>query len=163
MSDAPCRADRGREAVYAAEEAAFGGTSHADRRPLRDLQARTRALVEGDWWQRADAPFVVVAAARRPARSSSARGAGTQAVIRLAAEQHDEVTLAHELAHALAGIGHGHDDRFRAAHVDVVAALAGSAAAAMLADAYAEFELPIGARPWPQPHGVAGDRFVIVP
>ena len=163
MSDTGCGADRGREAVYAAEEAAFGGTSHAERRPLSDLQVRARALVDGEWWRRAGGPPVVVIAARRPARSSSARGGGPNAVVRLAAEQLDEMTLAHELAHELAGIGHGHDARFRAAHIDVATALAGSAAAAMLADAYAAFDLPVGARPWPPPQGTAGDRFVIVP
>jgi hypothetical protein len=149
--------------VYAAEEAAFGGTSHAERRPLSDLRALARAVVDGEWWQRAGGPSVVVVAARPPARSSSARGAGSNAVVRLAAEQLDESTLAHELAHALAGIGHGHDERFRAAHVDVVTALAGSAAAAMVVDAYAAFALPVGVRPWPPPPGTAGDRFVILP
>jgi hypothetical protein len=160
---AGCAADHGREAVYAAEDAAFGGTSRADRRPLSDLQARARTLVDGDWWRRADGPSVVVLAARRSARSSSARGAERNAVIRLAPGQLDEVTLAHELAHALAGVGHGHDERFCAAHIDVVTALAGSAVAGMLAEAYAAFDLPVGARPWPPPFRAAGDRFLIVP
>jgi hypothetical protein len=156
-------ADRGREAVYAAEDAAFGGTSCADERPLGDLQARARVLVDGDWWRRAGAPSVTVVAARGSARSSSARGGGTDAVIRLATGQLDEVTLAHELAHALAGIGHGHDHQFRAAHVDVVTALAGSAAAGMLAEAYAAYDLRVGVRTWPPPLGAAGESFVIVP
>lgn len=163
MSEAHCAADRGREAVYAAEEAAFGGTSHADRRPLGHLHARADRLVGSEWWRRAGASSVTVVAARRSARSSSARGAGSDAVIRLAPDQLDEVTLAHELAHALAGIGHGHDQQFRAAHVDVVTALAGSAAAGMLAEAYAAFDVQVGARAWPAPQGAAGEGFVIVP
>ena len=72
------------------------------------------------------------------------------AVIRLAAGQLDDVTIAHELAHLLAGIDHGHDDRFRAAHLDVVALLAGTGAASMLAEAYAAFGLSAGRRAWPR-------------
>ena len=85
------------------------------------------------------------------------------AVIRLAAGQHDDVTVAHELAHLLAGIAHGHDERFRAAHVDVVALLAGDRAASMLAEAYTSFGLAAGRRAWPPPVHGSGPTFVIVP
>lgn len=165
MIDGPteCVADRGREAVYAAEEAAFGGTAHADPRTLAHLQSLSRSVVDGDWWRHTGAPAVAVVAARRSARSSSARVTGSHTVIRLATGQLDEATLAHEIAHVLAGVGRGHDERFRAAHVDVVRLLAGSAAASMLTEAYADFDLSVGQRGWPPPSGAAGESFLIVP
>lgn len=168
MTTAPgrsdCTADRGREAVYAAEEAAFGGTTLGERRSLRELQGRASMIVDGDWWRQAGGPAVDVVVARSTARSSSARhDARHAAVIRLAAGQLDEVTIAHELAHLLAGIDHGHDDRFRAALLDVVALVAGPRAASMLLDAYAAFGLTAGRRAWPPPARGSGPTFVIVP
>jgi hypothetical protein len=157
-----CPDDRGREAVYAAEEAAFGGTILAEPQPFAELQARADAIVRGVWWHRAGAPPTEVIAARASARASSARSTDP-AVIRLAASQLDEATMAHELAHVLAGIGHGHDERFRAAHVDVIALLAGSGPAEALAAGYRAFGLVIGARMWPPPVRAEGDSFVIVP
>jgi hypothetical protein len=71
-------------------------------------------------------------------------------------------TVAHELAHALAGVGHGHDGVFRAAYVDVVTALAGAAPAAALAEAFAAMGIAAAARRWPSPHRIAGDGFVVV-
>jgi hypothetical protein len=159
-----CAADRGREGVYAAEEAAFGGTTLEERRALADLQRRARTIVEGDWWRQAGGPAVDLVVARRTARSSSARHDGRNvAVIRLAAGQLDDVTVAHELAHLLAGIAHGHDERFRAAHLDVVALLAGTRAASMMAEAYSAFGLAAGRRAWPPPVHGSGPTFVIVP
>jgi hypothetical protein len=168
MTTAPgrsdCTADRGREAVYAAEEAAFGGTTLGERRSLRELQGRASMIVDGDWWRQAGGPAVDVVAARSTARSSSARhDARHAAVVRLATGQLDEMTIAHELAHLLAGIDHGHDDRFRAALLDVVALLAGPRAASMLAHAYAAFGLTTGRRAWPPPVRGSGPTFVIVP
>jgi hypothetical protein len=164
MSARSCPDDRGREAVYAAEEAAFGGTSLAEREPFAELQARADGIVRGVWWNRAGGPPTEVVAARASAQASSARSADpARAVIRLAAAQLDEATVAHELAHVLAGVGHGHDERFRAAHVDVIAVLAGSGPAEALAAAYRAFGLVIGARTWPPPVRAEGDSFVIVP
>jgi hypothetical protein len=158
-----CRHDRGREAVYAAEEAAFGGTELDDPRPLVDLRARATTIVEGDWWSRAGGPPVDVLAARVDARSSTARRHSRGTVIRLAEPQLDTATMAHELAHVLAGIDHGHDELFRAAHVDVVAVLAGSGAAASLAASYCAFALPLAPRRWPPPVREIGESFVILP
>jgi hypothetical protein len=161
---AGCAADRGREAVYAAEEAAFGGTTLALRRSLAELQERARTITDGEWWRQAGAPAVDVVAARRTARSSSARPDGRHAaVIRLAAGQFEDATIAHELAHLLAGIDHGHGGRFRAAHLDVVALLGGRRAASLLAEAYSAFGLAAGRRAWSPPVRASGSTFVIVP
>ena len=80
----------------------------------------------------------------------------------LAAGQRDVATLAHELAHALAGVGHGHDARFRAALVDIVVVLAGPGPAAHLADALARFDLAVALRPWPPPARAEGEGFVLL-
>jgi hypothetical protein len=105
-------------------------------------------------------------AARRGAASSSARAAPWSSgpvEIRLADGQRTTATLAHELAHALAGVEAGHDATFRAAHVDVCALLAGGRAAAMLAAAYEVAGVAAGTRRWPTPVRVIGDGFVVVP
>jgi hypothetical protein len=158
-----CRHDLGREAVYAAEESAFGGTDLEDPLPLADLRVRTATVVDGAWWTASGGPPVDVVAARGDARSSTARHHGPAAQVRLAGSQLDVATVAHELAHVLAGIEHGHDERFRTAHVDVVAMLSGSAPAASLASSYRAFGLELGPRNWPPPARVLGDTFVIVP
>jgi hypothetical protein len=157
-------ADRGREAVYAAEVAAFGGTDIDQVVTLDDVRALAASVVAGDWWASCGGPPVAVVGARSDAASSSARAAtGTGVLIRLAPTQWTAATVGHELAHALAGVAHGHDDRFRAAHVDVVAVIAGGAAAADLDRAYRAHDVPPGDRSWPPPDRGRGDGFVIVP
>ncbi|MET0459257.1 MAG: hypothetical protein ABW195_08415 [Ilumatobacteraceae bacterium] len=157
-------ADQGREAVYAAEEAAFGGTDADHVVALPALQALAASVVAGDWWGSCGGPSVEVVGARADAASSSARTArGPGVVVRLAPPQWTVATVSHELAHALAGVDHGHDERFRAAHVDVVAVLAGAEAAAVLGRSYGAHGVPPGHRSWPSPERGRGDGFVIVP
>lgn len=162
------RCDRGQTAVGAAELAAFGGTDLETQRPLEELAARAAAVCATPWWGRAGGPAVRIGPARSTARSSSARagrpgGAGRGPVtIRLAPGQRDLATVGHELAHALAGVEHGHDERFRAAAVDVLAVLAGAAAAEELRRAFASHGLAVAARPWPPPARLEGDTFVVL-
>jgi hypothetical protein len=153
--------DVGREAAYAAEDRAFGGTDLDVVEPLDGLVAIAAALTDTDWWRSAAGPPVVLGPAR--AQSSSARRDGGAVVIRLADAQRTRATLAHELAHALAGVDHGHDATFRAAHIDVVAMLAGAAAATTLAAAYTDLGVPARRRRWPRPERVRGDGFVVLP
>jgi len=157
--------DVGRTAVGAAELAAFGGTDVDEERPLSELAGQARSLVYGSWWRAAGGPAVVVTASRSDARSShavaGARVADGAVLIRLAPGQRDIATLAHELAHALAGVEQGHDRRFRIAAVDVLTALAGSAHGDHLAASFSAFQLPVAERPWPPPAGPAGDTFVM--
>ena len=82
--------------------------------------------------------------------------------VALATGQRDVATLAHELAHALAGVAGGHDARFRAALVDIVVVLAGPGPAAHLADALARFDLAVAPRPWPPPACAEGEGFVLL-
>lgn len=122
-------------------------------------------MLDGPWWNLAGGPAVEIGAARTTARSSSATASLVPGpvVVRLAGDQRDLATVAHELAHALAGVGHGHDARFRAATVDIVAVLAGRPSATALHDSYRAFGLHVAARPWPAPVRASGDGFVIVP
>jgi hypothetical protein len=161
MSDT-CGQDRGRAAVYEAEEQAFGGTDLDCSVAFAELVRRVHDLVDGPWWTAAGGPPVDVRPARSDAASSTARDGGGVATVRIAGPQCTTATVAHELAHVLAGVAHGHDARFRAAHVDVAAVLGGATAAAQLQAAYREFDLPVAPRPWPVPLKAQGDSFVVV-
>ena len=153
--------DVGREATYAAEEEAFGGTELDADTALDALVALATTVTAGEWWRACGAPAVRVEGAA--ARSSSARPRGAEVVVRLASGQRTPGTLSHELAHAFAGVLAGHDASFRAAHVDVVALLAGADAAGDLARSYGVAGLAIGDRRWPIPIRVSGDGFAIIP
>ena len=130
-------------AVYAAEDAAFGGTDHDEHVGLDQIAEVVAGLTSGEWWRSCGVPAVELRAGPGPVRrrrtARSAVSAGV--IVRIATPSSS--TVSHELAHALAGVGHGHDSTFRAAHVDVVTALAGARVAARLEEAYAD-------------HGVAG-------
>ncbi|HEY5664327.1 MAG TPA: hypothetical protein VIS05_09855 [Ilumatobacter sp.] len=142
-------ADLGREAVYAAEVAAFEGTAFESLSAMADLLALAEVITSAPWWPHG---AIEVVAARRDAGSSSARrrGAGDP-VVRLAATQMTPATLVHEFAHVLAGIGEGHGATFRRAHVDLVGFVFGDEPASWLLDAYAAMGLAPGVRAWPVP------------
>ena len=157
-----CVGDIGRTALAEAEAAAFGGTDLDVEREIDDLARRAAVVTGGSWWRTAGGPRVTVSAARSSARSSRARDERGAVAVALAAGQRDVATLAHELAHALAGVAHGHDARFRAALVDVMVVLAGPGPAAHLADALARFDLAVAVRSWPPPARAEGEGFVLL-
>ena len=141
--------DTGREAVYAAEIAAFEGTSYESLVALDHLISLADRIAVGGWWPLAPARVV---AARVDARSSTTRQrGGDDPVIRLAAPQLTEATLVHELAHVLAGVDRGHGGVFRRAHVDIAEVAFGGEPAAWLGDAYGAMGLDLGRRRWPKP------------
>jgi hypothetical protein len=147
MSDAGH--DIGREAVYAAEIAAFEGTCHETLVDFESLVALARTVTQSGWWPCGE---IAIVRARRDAGSSSTRQrGGGDPVVRLAAPQMTAATLLHELAHVLAGLGSGHGGRFRRAHVDLVGDTLGDAEAGWLLDAYAAMGLEPGPRTWPAP------------
>lgn len=155
-------ADRGNAAVAAVEDAAFGGTDVDASIDRHVLHGRIAEVVDGPWW-RTCGPAVTVSAPRRSARSSTARSRTTVDVeIRLADGQLTLATVAHELAHALAGIADGHAERFRAAHVDVVSLLCGASIGETLATTYRAFDLTVGQRRWPTPWRLDGESFRII-
>jgi len=142
-------ADDGRAAVYAAEIAAFEGTSYETLVAFDELVGLAQRITSAAWWTRGNVP---VARARRDSGTSSAsqRG-GDRPTVRLAAPQMTPATLVHELAHVLAGVGSGHGPVFRRAHVDLVGYAFGDAEAVWLLDAYAAMQLAPGHRAWAQP------------
>lgn len=143
------RADIGREAVYAAEIAAFEGTSYESVTHLTELVALAERISAGEWWPHG--PTAVVAARRDAGSSSTRQRPGEPPVVRLAAPQMTPATVVHELAHVLAGVGAGHGPTFRRAHVDLTRVAFGAEPARWLVDAYRAMELPIGTRSWPSP------------
>lgn len=150
--------------MYAAEEAAFGGTDLDVAASLDALATVTARIVGGDWWKSCSGPAVELVAAAAGVTSSSARSvAGERIVVRLTSDQLTLATLTHELAHAFAGTEHGHDSRFRAALVDLTAVVAGADLALALADRYVDFGVSAGDRAWPPPIRARGPGFIIVP
>jgi len=142
-------ADVGREAVYAAEIAAFEGTSYESLTRFDELTPLARQIVDASWWPHG---YVSVVPARADAASSSTRQrSGHGPVIRLASPQMTPATLIHEFAHVLAGVMHGHDELFRRAHVDLAAAAFGEIPAGWLLEGYDQMSLHIGSRQWPAP------------
>lgn len=151
------RADVGREALYAAEIAAFDGTSYEVVTDFDELLELVRTVTTAPWWPGDE---VAVVRARRDASSSSTRQRGSDApVVRLAAPQMTPATVLHELAHVLAGVGAGHGEVFRRAYLDLVGFAFGHTEAGWLLDAYAVSGLAPGERRWPAPpaaHGAVG-------
>jgi hypothetical protein len=142
-------ADHGRAAVYAAEIAAFEGTSYESVTSFDRLLDLGRLVTASSWWPHGDIELV---RARADATSSSARQRGARApVIRLAAPQMTPATVLHELAHVLAGIAQGHGEVFRRAHVDLVGYALGEEPATWLVDAYHGMGLEPGPRCWLAP------------
>jgi hypothetical protein len=152
-------ADDGRAAVYAAEIAAFEGTSYESLTPFDELAELARAITTAVWWPRGETPVV---RARTDAGTSSASQRGSdRPTVRLASPQMTPATLVHELAHVLAGVGSGHGPAFRRAHVDLAGYAFGETEAVWLLDAYAAMQLAPGPRTWAQPpvrDGCAGPR-----
>jgi hypothetical protein len=148
--------DVGREALYAAELAAFDGTSYEGLVPHGELVALACRVTAAHWWPHG---HIEVVAARADASSSSTRQRGdTQPVIRLAAGQSTPATLLHELAHVLAGVGAGHGPRYRRAYLDVVGFCWGEAAAQWLRTEFDASKLAVGDRGWPMPPVASGPQ-----
>jgi hypothetical protein len=135
--------------VYAAEIAAFEGTSYEAITPFDELLVLGRLVTGAGWWPRG---LIEIVPARADAGSSSARQRGSgPPVVRLAAPQMTPATVLHELAHVLAGLDDGHGPVFRRAHVDLVGFAFGDEAATWLLDAYHRMGLEPGVRRWPAP------------
>lgn len=151
--------DRERAQVYAAELAAFDGTDLEAVVGVDAVAEAVRSIVRAGWWPRGD---IAVREMRSDAKSSVTRctsGDGAIVDIGIARPQATIATGAHELAHALAGVAHGHDAVFRRAHLDVVQAITnldrlrgrGAVHVLQLERAYAAAGLVVGERTWTPP------------
>lgn len=144
--------DHGRADVYAAELAAFEGTTYEQVTALDELVRLAHTLCAANWWPRG---LIAISASRSDASASSTRqrGDGVPA-IRLAAPQMTPATLVHELAHVLAGVAAGHGPLFRRAYVDLVSAAFGADPASWLEEQFNAHDLGLAPRAWepPQPH-----------
>lgn len=153
--------DDDRSALYAAEIAAFDGTELEASTSVERLGALVALVCTGGWWP---GPPVEVRSARLDAMSSATRCGSAGTTLSIARGQATVATAAHELAHALAGVDHGHDALFRAAYLDVVATITnldpvgrrGSLHLDQLADAFERFGLAVAPRAWPAPPSPAG-------
>ncbi len=151
--------DRERAQVYAAELAAFDGTDLEAVIGIEAVADAVRSVVQMPWWPRGE---IVVREMRADARSSVTRCSaddGSVLDIGIARPQATIATGAHELAHGLAGVAHGHDALFRRAHLDVVSAMTnldrltgrGLVHVDQLQRSYVAAGLRVGERTWPEP------------
>jgi hypothetical protein len=141
--------DHGRADVYAAENAAFEGTTFEQVTTLDELARLAQRLCAADWWPLGP---IAVMASRSDALSSSTRQHGNAApVVRLAGPQMTPATLIHELGHVLAGVEAGHGPLFRRAYADLAAAAFGAEEASWLVDQFRVHGLDVGVRSWPAP------------
>jgi hypothetical protein len=142
-------ADIGREDVYAAELAAFGGTLADCEVGFHELLWIRNAICASLWWPAGD---IDVEQARSDAKSSTTReGDDGRSCIRIAETQCTPLTLAHEVSHVLAGIDAGHGPRFRRAELDLVFTMFGSTEMQWLLDAFEAMNLQIANRSWASP------------
>lgn len=141
--------DAGREALYAAELAAFDGTLYEAVVPLDELMPLAERVTRASWWPAGE---VAVVAARSDAESSTTRQRdGADPVVRIAAGQSTPATLLHELAHVLAGLPAGHGPRYRRAYLDLVGFCWGEMAAGWLRTEFEAGRLAVGDREWSAP------------
>lgn len=153
--------DRDRAQVYAAEIAAFDGTDLERVIGHEAVSMEMQRVVRGSWWP---CRSVSIRRMRSDARSSVTRcsvgdAGGGVVDIGIAEAQATLATASHELAHALAGVDHGHDAVFRCAYLDVVMVMTnadrptgrGSLHVDQLRRAFEAVGLAVGERTWPEP------------
>jgi hypothetical protein len=163
-------ADRERTAVYVAEQMAFDGTDLERVLDVGTVGALVAGITGGNWWP---AGRVGLRRPRADARSSSCTWGPDAPVVAIAAGQATVATIAHELAHALAGADAGHGPTFRRALLDVVQVATnlddstvrsgpidlrrrGRLHVDQLSDALGAAGLGVGDRAWPPPPDVGG-------
>jgi hypothetical protein len=144
-------ADRDRQAVYDAEDVAFGGTAYDEPMPFADAADLATAFCAAGWWTALELPVPAVVATRTDSDQSYTR-LSAQPSVHLSPAGCTVATIAHELAHVVAHRSAGggephHGPAFRRADVTVVGELLGAAAADRLAAAFAAAGLDLGPDP----------------
>ena len=105
--------DVGRAAVYACELAAFDGTDLEDERSFEEVERFIRSIAAGPWWTGPvgdGSPGSCRHGVVRRGGFGRATPAHRSRSVSPTANA-PFATAAHELAHALAGVEHGHDAR----------------------------------------------------
>ena len=140
--------DRERAQVYAAERAAFDGTTIEEVIPFAEVVAAADRLTSSSTWSMGR--IEVVAARADASTSTTVWQPHDSPTVRITRPQQTLGTLVHEMAHVLAGRDAGHGPQFRRAHLDITSALLGDDAAGWLDEAYRAHGLDIGERRWPK-------------
>lgn len=140
--------DRERAQVYAAERAAFEGTTIEEIIPFPEVVAAADRLTSSSTWPMGR--IKVVAARSDASTSTTVWRPPDPPTVRITRPQQTLGTLVHEMAHVLAGRDAGHGAQFRRAHLDITSALLGDDAAGWLEEAYRAHRLDIGERCWPR-------------
>lgn len=140
--------DHERAQVYAAERAAFEGTTIEEIIPFADVVAAADRLTSSSTWSMGR--IKVVAARTDASSSTTVWRPHDPPTVRITRPQQTLGTLVHEMAHVLAGRDAGHGPKFRRAHIDITSALIGDDAAEWLDEAYRTHGLSIGERRWPR-------------
>lgn len=154
MTD-PIPRDVDRQAVYDAEDAAFGGTTMDEALSWDEVEVLVDAVTSSPWYASLDVPAPSVVPARRGARRSSADGT----CIRLSEAGRDAATVVHEIAHHVDHhLGPGsrpprpaHGPEFRAVALRVAELVGGTLARDQLARAFRHRRLAVATWPGPEP------------
>lgn len=151
-------------AVAAAESAAFEATEFDALITRAELQRAFDAATGSEWWVACFAgspPALRLVTPPARTQTSTARRREGGFEIRVAAGQLNRSTLAHELAHVLAGIDAAHGPLFRRAFVDVATMVGDTLIGEWLGAAFAGFDLAVADRRWPAPWSASGPGFVL--
>jgi hypothetical protein len=159
--------DAHRQRTYDAEQRALTGTTIDAPTSFELLRDLTLRVVATGWWQ-AEAMGRPVRVEQSRADARSSRAHTSNGTVRIARGQCDPNTLAHELAHLAAGpLAGGHDPRFRACQVALVAMLAGPQVAHRLHHEYLSSWLAVDDLSTPPdsfgPHGLLGGNVPLAP
>lgn len=147
--------DRDRQAVYDAEDAAFGGTTMDEVMAWDDVESLVAAVVEDPWWKGLDVPAPVLVRTRTDSSTSRADGRS----VRIAPAGQTGATVAHELAHHLlahlnwapAATETPHGPRFRATAQRVAIVVGGPVAGEQLSAACRRSRLSVAVWPFDEP------------
>lgn len=148
--------DRGRQAVYDAEDAAFVDTVWHERLSFDDATSFARHVCAQRWWADHVAVIPEVVATRADAQRSYAWGATSVHLSPGGCRAHIVLhELAHVATHATCGAGHGHGPAFRGVHVALADRVLGVGAGRALHDRYRAARLTIDpAAGWPSVDGL---------
>lgn len=136
--------DRGRQAVYDAEDAVFTGSVFDTVLTFPDAAEFGSVVCTSSWWQRHVAATPSFTVARADAHTSRAFGTREVRLAPIGCRPH---VVVHELAHVaattLTGIRHGHDRIFRGIEIEVCRVVFGADVADRLSSRFGSVGLEV--------------------